>query len=49
MLAFTQRAAAREIEKVLRSAVANAEANDELDRRRARTSPSATVDDQARR
>ena len=27
MLAFTQRAAAREIEKVLRSAVANAEAN----------------------
>ena len=30
MLAFTQRAAAREIEKVLRSAVANAEANHEL-------------------
>ncbi|TML83533.1 MAG: 50S ribosomal protein L22, partial [Actinobacteria bacterium] len=27
VLAFTQRAAAREIEKVLRSAVANAEAN----------------------
>ena len=27
MLAFTQRAAAREIEKVLRWAVANAEAN----------------------
>ena len=31
VLAFTQRAAAREIEKVLRSAVANAEANDDLD------------------
>src|SRR4051812_2160956 len=30
VLAFTQRAAAREIEKVLRSAVANAEANHEL-------------------
>ena len=36
VLAFTQRAAAREIEKVLRSAVANAEANHGLDRRRAR-------------
>src|SRR6476659_6183171 len=31
VLAFTQRAAAREIEKVLRSAVANAEANHNLD------------------
>ena len=31
VLAFTQRAAAREIEKVLRSAVANAEANHSLD------------------
>jgi large subunit ribosomal protein L22 len=31
VLAFTQRAAAREIEKVLRSAVANAEANHGLD------------------
>ena len=31
ILAFTQRAAAREIEKVLRSAVANAEANHGLD------------------
>jgi large subunit ribosomal protein L22 len=30
VLAFTQRAAAREIEKVLRSAVANAEANHDL-------------------
>jgi ribosomal protein L22 len=30
VLAFTERAAAREIEKVLRSAVANAEANHEL-------------------
>src|SRR4029078_7828387 len=30
VLAFTPRAAAREIEKVLRSAVANAEANHEL-------------------
>src|SRR3954465_10592946 len=30
VLAFTQRAAAREIEKVLRSAVANAEANNGL-------------------
>ena len=30
VLAFTQRAAAREIEKVLRSAVANAEANHNL-------------------
>jgi large subunit ribosomal protein L22 len=30
VLAFTQRAAAREIEKVLRSAVANAEANNNL-------------------
>ena len=36
VLAFTQRAAARDIEKVLRSAVANAEANHGLDRRRAR-------------
>ena len=36
VLAFTQRAAAREIEKVLRSAVANAEANHGLHRRRAR-------------
>ena len=31
VLAFTQRAAAREIEKVLSSAVANAEANHDLD------------------
>jgi large subunit ribosomal protein L22 len=31
VLAFTQRAAAREIEKVLRSAVANAEANHNLE------------------
>jgi large subunit ribosomal protein L22 len=31
VLAFTPRAAAREIEKVLRSAVANAEANHDLD------------------
>ena len=31
VLAFTQRAAAREIEKVLRSAIANAEANHNLD------------------
>src|SRR5438093_7655361 len=31
VLAFTSRAAAREIEKVLRSAVANAEANHNLD------------------
>ena len=31
VLAFTQRAAAREIEKVLHSAVANAEANHDLD------------------
>jgi ribosomal protein L22 len=31
VLAFTQRAAAREVEKVLRSAVANAEANHNLD------------------
>jgi large subunit ribosomal protein L22 len=31
VLAFTQRAAAREIEKVLRSAIANAEANHGLD------------------
>ena len=31
VLAFTQRAAAREIEKVLRSAVANAEANHDLE------------------
>ena len=31
VLAFTQRAAAREVEKVLRSAVANAEANHGLD------------------
>ena len=30
VLAFTQRAAAREVEKVLRSAVANAEANHQL-------------------
>ena len=31
VLAFTPRAAAREIEKVLRSAIANAEANHDLD------------------
>ena len=36
VLAFTPRAAARDLEKVLRSAVANAEANHGLIRRRPR-------------
>jgi large subunit ribosomal protein L22 len=44
VLAFTQRAAAREVEKVLRSAVANAEANHGLDGDDLRVS-AAYVDD----